>query len=558
MAGYAYGFADGGDVQDEDNSGALPVAAPEQDNSGALPVTDDQPESDRERIEKRGVLPTDHEGGMAPFRAAGDAGKRILGYLMGADAAPPAANDKMVAGVKAEYPGVSDATAHLLAVHKARELGGDDAAWQMIQFNRMAYNAKQSFAKAAMEGTPQKPADPQAAAQAATQASAHVLDGSDAKFTASPDGFITATVTMPGTSQPQSYNLTPEQFAQFTDVGKGGQWDRVMETGGVPATLQRIVGNPANGMVGAHGEQTTNSQQPQQPQQEKKPLSETYEDDDTDFEQPAIHRVGTKNGSNFGKTPSTLDLSDGEDVDYAADDSLQGRANRLFPSASQSNQRNAYIAQQMDQAAQGRRALRQSEAKGAFDVAKATIAGGSRERAAELHKEGQEGAAGIRTAGSERNTDKRVALGREVNNTRQQALLENIKQKYEREQNINVRNQLARDYSLVNSPNFPSLPEDTQREIERRVGLPVAAQSSLFGGETKPAIPAGQPTAYQQATQKQQPQQSQAPATPQAPTPQGKTPQAPMANGTGSPGPGKKFFNGHWYTREEYKQAFGK
>lgn len=422
MAGFAYGFDEGGAIPDDETQGgqtfggqtyggntfggqqfggqqfgasapADDEAAPAPDNSteaapaddGAIPAPDNA-----------GEPPQSRSGLRAPHEALRNAGRSVLAYLMGADAAPPQVAQKFATGVKAEYPGVSDDDANVLAVHKALELGGPDAAWQMVQYNRTAYNAKQAFAFTALMGTPQKPADPQAAAQAATQASQHILDGSQAQFTATPDGFITATVKMPGSGQPVSYNLSPEQFAQYLNVGKDGQWDRVMEQGGVPGTLQRLSSKAPGAATtsakssGASGTHDT---------------ADTYEDDDTDTgDMSPIVRKGTNDGSNFGKTPSTLDLSNGETETFTPRDDLEARATRLFPSASQGAQRRQYMATQMDQAAQGRRALRQAEARG---DAMRDVAG--------IRGQAQVGAAGARAEGTIGAADKRLQGVRETN-----------------------------------------------------------------------------------------------------------------------------------------------
>ena len=400
MAGYAMGFEDGGV---EDDSGALPVVGSDQepDNSGALPVVDDQGQQQQQPDED---APRGRSGLPAPHQMLRTAGKSILSYLTGAGAAPPEAAQKFAAGVKAEYPGISDDDANVLAVHKAMELGGPDAAWQMVQFNRTAYNAKQSFALAALMGTQGKPADVRAAAQAATQASQHVLDGSRASFTASPDGTVTATVNMPGSNNGVSYKLTPRAFARWLNVGKDGQWDNVMENGGIAGTLSKLsAGDQGQG----------------QDQNQRKPLSETYEDDDTDFPVgQTVYRRGSKQGSNFGSTPSTVDLSSGENEVIRENDDLQTRANRLFPSASQQDQRNAYIAQQMDQAAQGRRQLRQAEARGDAMRDVAGIRGQSQVGAAQARAEGTEHAAATRADASRYGADTRREIAGQTNQTR--------------------------------------------------------------------------------------------------------------------------------------------
>lgn len=493
MAGYAYGFDEGGPVEDD---GAIP--APDNTGEEAAP-------------QEEQTLPTTNEGGMAPARAVGsvinqsqnamqdleqpsqsgmqaphqalrNTGKAILSYLMGADAADPQANKKFVAGVQAEHPDLSPDDANVVAVHKAFELGGPEAAWQMVQFNRMAYDAKQNFAFAALKGTQGKPPDVQAAAAAATQASQHVLDGSSAQFRATPDGFVTATVRGP-TGQQTSMQMSPTDFARYLNVGADGQYDHVMENGGVPGTLQKISSAGAQGGKGAKPSQS---------------MADTYDDDDTDNgNMSPIYRKGTANGSNFGKTPSTLDLSDGKDEVYQPKDDLESRANKRFPSASQYEQRNAWIAAQQDQAANARRGIRKSEAEGVVKRDVAAITGGSRVNSAEKRADGTVGAANVRADAS-----------REHTQAMRDTVTQRLNAQAEREGDINKRSDLRNSVALINGAGFAQLGTQQQQAILDRAGIPREQHQSFLDGLLgRSAAP-------------------QAP-TPQAPTPQAPTPQAP-------------------------------
>ena len=127
---------------------------------------------------------------------------------------------------------------NLMALDAAYRKGGVQAAVPLLQANRVSFNAKQAFAYTALNGTPQKRPDINAAIEAANQAEQHVLDGSNVKFAHSDGGRITATVTMAGTGQTQTIPLTVDQFKQFLNVGIN-HWDRLMNQT-VPATLQQI------------------------------------------------------------------------------------------------------------------------------------------------------------------------------------------------------------------------------------------------------------------------------------------------------------------------------
>ena len=176
---------------------------------------------------------------IAPNPEDGSPG--ILGYLLGGTTgggADPETASKFALPDK--HKGASDDDANLLAVQKAYELGGPEAAWAMVQFNRGAYNANMSFAKHAASGVDGKPADDHAAADAATKASKHMLDGSSVHYTAASGGFL-ATIKMPGTSQIVQIPLGKTEFIQAMDPMGEGQYDKVIEQGGMPSHLQRMV-----------------------------------------------------------------------------------------------------------------------------------------------------------------------------------------------------------------------------------------------------------------------------------------------------------------------------
>jgi hypothetical protein len=165
--------------------------------------------------------------------AAQGGNKRIVGYLTGADGDDPTTIDRI--GQMIDPQGqMSAADRNVHAIARVRDEQGDNAAWKLMQANRNAYNYKAGVAfNKANEG------DMNTAIKAANEAQANVLDGSNIQFTGSEQG-VTATVTTPG-AQPQTYNLTREQFAKFNNIGQDGQWDKIMDKNAAE-TLKGIVG----------------------------------------------------------------------------------------------------------------------------------------------------------------------------------------------------------------------------------------------------------------------------------------------------------------------------
>lgn len=179
-----------------------------------------------------------YDAGATPHQMLQSGAKKIIGYLMGAGAAPPTA--LQTAGQTVDPHGqMSESDRNLVAIHKAVDEGDLQTGWALVQANRQQYNAKQAFAKAALNGIQGKPADPAAAAQAATQAAANLPDGNNVVFQPSQGGF-TATVTIPGTRTPQQIQLSAGQFDQWLDIGKEGQFDKVLEHGGAAPVLTAI------------------------------------------------------------------------------------------------------------------------------------------------------------------------------------------------------------------------------------------------------------------------------------------------------------------------------
>jgi len=102
--------------------------------------------------------------------------KMIASMLLGQGAGQPQMIDQ--AGKMVDPHGqLGDDDRNLLALHQVAQTKGPQAAWQLMQTHRMAYNAKTSLGYAALQA-----GNINAATDAANQASAHVLDGSNVKF----------------------------------------------------------------------------------------------------------------------------------------------------------------------------------------------------------------------------------------------------------------------------------------------------------------------------------------------------------------------------------------
>jgi hypothetical protein len=136
----------------------------------------------------------------------------------------------------------------LLATQKADETNGPAAAFAYLQHNRQKYDVTLSHARAALTGTPERPASLDSAIESATKAFVNMPDGADVRFVKDGLGGISALVHDVGAKGGErQYNLTPQQFAGIVDITKDGQFDRVMAMGGVEGLLKKYAGGPAIG-----------------------------------------------------------------------------------------------------------------------------------------------------------------------------------------------------------------------------------------------------------------------------------------------------------------------
>jgi hypothetical protein len=502
MAGYAMGFGDGGAIPDDED---YAPAQDEQQPQGNQPTgVAAMPDVGEPPIEGLGRRVAENIGeGWENFKKnpvvrtvkrafTEDTGnphnqQSVLGYLMGADAAPPQAAEKFSTGLQAEFPGISEDDANLMGVHKAMELGGPAAAWAMVQYNRQAYNAKQSFALAALNGVQGKPPDVQAAAKAATQASTHVLDGSKTVFNATPDGFVTATVTMPGSDGATSYSLDPQQFAQWLNVGKDGQWDHVMENGGVPGTLQRL----------------------SRPQTEAQRTGQPIARDPTGADQPPLPGGADK-----------MDVS----TNYG--DELEARADAMFGkglNTGTQRQRQEWLAQQEEKELERQNKIDVASEKGKNDIEKARVTGTARIGAADTTGQHRENTQRLRSDSNEKVAN--IQADARAKSDQQKALL--AAKKMEQQGNdarMRERGRMAR--AAISNPNF-LLQTDAQRDaVYKQFGI-----DQVMQGATPPTGQAATPPSGQGAP---------------APQPSNNGSQAQRPANVPA---GAKLFEGKWYTR---------
>jgi hypothetical protein len=449
MAGYETALADGGAIPDDQGESYSPDEEAqntpmESGQSGAIPDDQSQPQpAQHEPASRSGA---DFNAANVPANA-----KRILQYLLGADAAPQQALDKFARGAKAEHPELSDDDANLVAVLKAHEQGGPDAAHAMLQANRVAYNYKASVANAALNGADGKAADPQQAADAMTEASKHVLDGSQARFVASPDGNFTATVKMPGSDQRQSYNLTPDQFRQLANVGGDGQFDRLLGTGGIPMALQRITAQASTAPQGGpSASQETEDRGTQAPEDQTRSSGQVAPIEELDKgEQQQARETGDVVGQKKRTANSQFD------------DDLVARANQLYPWISQGAQRNRFLVQTQEQ-----RDTAEAEQKNKLNVAKEQ--GTFRVEGAKARAEGQVGAAHERAEGQVGAAQVRADSYAKAQQQKAQIALQQMAQ---RAQDAAVRNRINVGMRLINNPNWATQSADERNAILKAYGL---------------------------------------------------------------------------------------
>lgn len=169
-AGPVLGMDDGGDVNNPSAQG--------------MPV---QPQANQPTPQPGQVAtnatPPPAMGGAQP---QGQPPNKLAGYVMGAGAVSPDVAQALKQQV--DPTGRMDPSMrNMLAIAAAPD---QQTQWGLMQHDRQKFNAYTAFARAAASGSPQKPADIGAAANAATQAFAHVPDGTSTTFQPTQNGVV--------------------------------------------------------------------------------------------------------------------------------------------------------------------------------------------------------------------------------------------------------------------------------------------------------------------------------------------------------------------------------
>lgn len=407
--------------------------------------------------------------------------KRIISYLSGADGNPAGAL-KGAAAVKQEAPHLSNDDAALISIDRTAQTQGPEAAWKELQGHRVAYNAKLAFAKVALDGTQGKPPNLASAIDATNKAMMHMPDGSNVQFTPSQGG-VTATVRMPGTTQPQQIPMSIDQFKQFVDVGGSGQWDRV-HARGVPATLSAL----ARGQGPAKGATRLDQARPlQKPQAQDDDAGTTP---DPNAEPPARSAFGetadqrTPDGARPWIPPRTGNYGN----------ELENRAAARFPSIGENQQRLDWMAQQEE---------KQAERENTLNVAK-TKADAQRE-VADTIATGRLGAADIRGQHQEATADitgkHREGAAKIYSAAKEAVGLANLQRAAQREEQLNGRN--ARNVAMrglaAKVQTGQALNPKEQAQWDQIMAMTPEPQTA--GSTQRPAQPSGQRPAASQDQQ---------------------------------------------------------
>lgn len=166
------GYDDGGDV-DAPSSGGMPA----------------QPQTNQ---------PTPQPGQVKAQQNP----RSLVGYAMGSDAVTPDIAQAMEA--KVDPQGQMDGTTRkMLAIASAPD---QQTQWGMMQHYRQKFNAYSAFARAAAQGTPQKPADLGAATQAANAAFENVPDGTQTTFQPHQGGVVAHVKHLTGGKSQQGFD----------------------------------------------------------------------------------------------------------------------------------------------------------------------------------------------------------------------------------------------------------------------------------------------------------------------------------------------------------------
>lgn len=418
------------------------------------------------------VAGTANPAAPAGSEPAQSGGKRIASMLLGDSAAPPETLDQMKQTVdprNSQPPG----NQNLMAVDAAMQKGGPKAAWPIVQANRVAFNAKQAFAYTAASGINGKPADINAAVNAANEAEQHVLDGSNVKFSHGQSGQITATVTSATGGAPQTIPLTADQFKAYLDVGKDGQWDKLMDKT-VPNTLLQIAKqNTATMDPSAKGA----APQPQQPQSQPQAAPRAR--------QPVARDVTQADQADTtGQFDANGHYTGPQDEDKTGFDEEQiARSKKLFPLSNQEPDRQAWLNAQASQGEERQNKIDVAGETGKARIKVAQETGHSREAAATT-------TAGARVEASQNSAGARMYQADKNGEAQKAKALATLDAIAKKEQGIQGRSDARNQASLLrqklaNEAITPLTPEE-QTQVKK-----------IIGGTQAPQAPSGRPAAPQ-------------------------------------------------------------
>lgn len=261
LGGYAkggtVGYDDGGtvDTGDQDYTPTESWQPP----AAAIPYDDPQanPTGDQDYNQGESWQPQQDNTQDAPSQAQGENTatvnqpqqqdpQKILAYLMGAVGAP----EQEVIQKQAQAEGDTPNSKMADAINKELQRYDRSAAFRLLQGARKLWTGYGAHAHAANEGNDQKPPNPQAAAQSATQAASVLPDPTQhVGFQPTPNGYM-AHVTTAG--KVKQVPISPQQFSQLFDPRGAGQWDQVMEKG-LGAQVQQVASTQQGGAIPDYG-----------------------------------------------------------------------------------------------------------------------------------------------------------------------------------------------------------------------------------------------------------------------------------------------------------------
>ena len=205
----AANYDEGGDVEDPANSSLVPQQEAIPTGDTIDPPPDSGSMGSAQGAEGSG--PTAGAAGAfagAANAAAGGAPQKIVGYLQGAGAASAKAVQAAEDASGEEQPAMKA----LAVINDAYKQGGPEAAWPIMQSYRQQHDLQNTMAIVKLQE-----GNVAAAAQAATEADAKVLDGTQTHFSPTVGGQgVTATTTKLGNDQPfQHVKMGLQQFGNF-------------------------------------------------------------------------------------------------------------------------------------------------------------------------------------------------------------------------------------------------------------------------------------------------------------------------------------------------------